>query len=449
MYGVRCMRKDPQSFGLPIFEKSFEITTRQNDNADNNNPSAYPSKPSDLKNDQKQSPSLKQVLAEANRLFPEYLVSETDLSSKYQAIGESCLEESLEEELISNFYRDASSLFMPDLHDEDVLEEAATSVSDECNNLIGACETPVQVDPDVLEDIDRNQVSLMSLGKGGERIGGIIAEAKIDTPAKAQKSKIVFVSLILPAMFVGAYLYLNPQEVMQLSSISKIDQHVIKQTGKPASALSVRTKFPADKSVVMSQNKPVQTENVIKLSSIPIRSAVHDIRGAGSVSVEETKLPIAVSPELSDIVEQQNEAIPAIRPPKKDNSRITYTEIAVLAERFDQEAVLNTKQRNNPTLSETNIKQTVEKTRGVSLQLIAEPRHQMGLASRRRDLETVMRGVQLANVGNVLDDVQLKTFISGLAEGECVSSALRDIFGENKISPVFVRDLLKHLDNGC
>ncbi len=314
MYGVRCMRKDSQSFGLPIFEKSLEITTRQKVNADNNNPSACPSKRSDSKNDEKQSPSVKQALAELDRLFSEDLISKTDLASNNQAIGESSLEESLEEELKSNFYRDASSLFMPDLHDEDVLEEAATSVSDECNNLIGACETPEQVDPDVLEDIDQNQVSLMSLGKGTERIGGIVAEAKIDTPTKAQKSKIVFASLILPAMFVGAYLYLNPQEVMQLVTIPKIDQYVIKQTGEPASALSVRTNVSADKSVVMSQNKPVQSENVIKLSTIPIRSAVHDIRGVSSVSVEETKLPIAVSPELSNIVETQNEAVPAIRP---------------------------------------------------------------------------------------------------------------------------------------
>ncbi|MCP4071347.1 MAG: hypothetical protein GY742_06355 [Hyphomicrobiales bacterium] len=64
-------------------------------------------------------------------------------------------------------------------------------------------------------------------------------------------------------------------------------------------------------------------------------------------------------------------------------------------------------------------------------------------------MESVKRGVQLANVGDVLDSAQLKTFISGLAKGDCVSSALRDILGENKISPVFVRDLLKHLDNGC
>ncbi len=443
------MRKDPQSFGLPIFEKSFEITTRQNVNADNNNPSACPSKRSDSKNDEKQSPSLKQALAEVDRLFSEDLINETGLSSKNQANGESSLEESLEKELTSNFYRDASSLFMPDLHDEDVLEEAATSVSDECNKLIGACETPEQVDPDVLEDIDQNQVSLMSLGKGTERIGGIVAEAKINTPTKAQKSKIVFASLILPAMFVGAYLYLNPQEVMQLVSISKIDQHVIKQTGEPASALSVRTNVSTDKSVVMSQNRPVQSENVMKLSTIPIRSAVHDIRGVSSVSVEETKLPIAVSPELSNIVETQNEAVPVIRPPKKDNSRITYSEVAVLAERFDQEAVLNTNQGNKRTLSESNIKQSDEKTSSVSSQIIAEPKHQLGIASRRRDLESVRRVVQLANVGDVLDGAQLKTFISGLAEGDCVSSALRDIFGENKISPVFVRDLLKHLDSGC
>ncbi|MCP4072335.1 MAG: hypothetical protein GY742_11430, partial [Hyphomicrobiales bacterium] len=409
------MRKDSQSFGLPIFEKSLEITTRQNVNADNNNPSAYPDKRSDSKNDQKQSPSLKQALAELDRLFSEDLIGKTDLASKNKAIGESSLEESLEEELTSNFYRDASSLFMPDLHDEDVLEEAATSVSDECNNLIGACETPEQVDPDVLDDIDQNQVSLMSLGKGTERIGGIIAEAKIDTLAKAQKSKIVFASLILPAMFIGAYLYLNPQEVMQLVSISKIDQHVIKQTGEPASALSVSANVSADKSVEMSQDKLVESENVTKLSSIPIRSAVHDIRGAGSVSVEETKPPIAVSPELSNIVETQNEAIPAIRPPKKDDSRITYSEVAVLTERFDQEAMLNTNQRNNLTLSEPDIRQSVEKTPGVSSQLIAEPRHQLGSASTRRDLESVKRGVQLANVGDVLDSAQLKTFISGLA----------------------------------
>ena len=59
------------------------------------------------------------------------------------------------------------------------------------------------------------------------------------------------------------------------------------------------------------------------------------------------------------------------------------------------------------------------------------------------------RIVQLANAGDVLDGAQLKTFISGLAEGECVSSALHDIFGENKISPVFVRDLIQHLENRC
>jgi hypothetical protein len=444
------VRKSHQPFELSNLEKYCEINSPHKVSADADISPANPNKPSDTERDYKKSLSLKRAMAEVDRLFPEVPVGNSSLQTD-NAVVHQC---SLEEELVSSIHPDASSLFMPDLRDEVKLEVAATTVDDECSNLIVACYSPGEDDfdavdaVDALADVSGSKVSVMSLGKGTERIGGILAERKNQVNAKSPKSKIVLASLILPVISIGIYAYLYPQNALQLALLPKIELHVMQQISAVDDFLFRNKKITINNSAMTSQSRQTQPIKITKLSGIPVRSSTYGLHRSNVESAKDTKLA-NVHPEPVISVDTHKQNVRQTSAVLKDILPTSSQEFSVLSQRFDQKASPDTKHKIVRIIPDQDVPQSNKIVPVVTPQLKQKPARKLSFAPVRRDFLSVQRVVHLANVGEVLDGAQLKTFINGLVEGECVSAALHGVFGENKISPVFVSGLMKNMDRRC
>jgi len=440
------VRKNPQPFELSNSENFCEKSPSHKVSANADNLSTDPDLLSESEREADKSQSLKRAMAEVDRLFPQLADSPSSKQAEKEVhqIG-------LEDELVSSIHADAGSLFMPDLRDEGRLQVASNAVDDECSNLIDVCHLPDEGGDDVLDDstnVSRPKVSVMALGKGTERIGGILAEQKHQAAVTSHKSKIVFASLIVPAISVALFAYFNPQKAMQLAQRVKTDWQVTQHVSAIGDYLSLTKMMADDNSVAEAADEPAQPLKITRLSGIPVRSSTYALNRV-NIGITQVAQLADLHPEAGLSVNSHQPSVRRNIAVVKDDVVSGAGEMSVLSQRFDQNASPELNQKIMRVIAAQAVSEPINKTPPVSRQSAQNRADKEEIATTGRDLQSLQRVVTLANVGEVLDSAQLKTFVHGLAQGECVSEALHGVVGENKISPVFVRALMKHMDQRC
>lgn len=199
----------------------------------------------------------------------------------------------------------------------------------------------------------------------------------------------------------------------------------------------------------------LQVEQPLKLPPEPTPPAVvnADLQSDKTTPAEPAsnlaEVTITNAPIVREVIPQTRQS----RIPNLQTSQANATETVGLSERFGKGAVSQT---NQPIAAMLHDAKADRQAQGQSRQLASVPKDELRLQvsppakpAKKRDKQRVEQVVLHANAGATLDNSQVKILVARLAKGDCLSSALHGIFGENKISPVFVRTLLTDMENRC
>ncbi|MCF6321473.1 MAG: hypothetical protein L3J32_06855 [Rhizobiaceae bacterium] len=405
------------------------------------------------------SQSLKRAMAAVDGIFPDNLESPAQQSAEDLAISNLSLEEKLEEELASNFHTSTSSLYMPDLHDSRKLEKVAQVVSNDCENLKTACDAPqepglIYLRKGRMEISKSDAQQSFRVNAGYHRIkGGILSI--LNGVFGMSANKITAMLLITLATVAGFYSYNNPDNPVQLALLSKISQFAEQQNATENTIASANFTNTANASTISLAPKP-KPDNVTIQPAIPLPSqalpTVEEInKSAGkNENIEAVQVVSIVNTSEIDVTKTTT-----------NNSELsqTYEDEAVnLSERFESDvrpAVSNQAREKTRPETTPQAQPRIKPVKTETIDLSNSVRQTALLKTqpvtniRKRNIAGVEQVVRTANVGNALDNVQMKNLVSILGEGQCVSPALSSVLGDKKVSPVFVRDLLTNLENRC
>lgn len=412
------MRGYDQQQGLKVSEIVHEAIDEQTTPNEINGASSKSDKLFEFENDQLEN------ISPGNGILAGSSLGKTNWTPQALPIGQISLEETLEEELTSGVLENNSLTYIKSKANK--LESAIREVNRECDNLIEVCDT------------DKEQPSVQP----GD--GMLLAPYGNATTATSKKM-LVMASIALFATCGGVYAYVNPQNPINLAVHSKIaelaNRPVIETVIKPSNNVyaSLGDFTPSSRRVSVQATK---TEN-------PAAELQKDIATPAAPVSDIAEVKIATAPIVREIIPQARQS----SAPQFKASQTSATENIGLSERFGK------KQATQPVatvLPETNAAKANNQIQDTGLQLAARPKDGLGLQvsppaipSKKRDIEMVKRVVLGANAGATLDNSQVNILVARLAKGDCLSSALHGIFGEAKISPVFVRTLLTDMTDRC
>lgn len=403
------MREYNQQRGLPDSEEVRKESTEQGSQTDINGISSKSDTLFEFENVRSE------YFSPDNEFLAGSSLSKINWTPEALPIGQISLEETLEEELTSGVLENNSLSYIKSKANK--LESAIREVNRECDNLISVCDTdkeqpPVQADDGML------------LGSYG------------NTASSTSKRMLVMASVALFATCGGVYAYVNPQNPIKLAVHSKIVEF---------------TSHPVIETIIKPSNNVYASLGGFAPSS---RRA--------SVQVKEPAKPVAAAP-VSDIAEIKIATAPIVREiipqarqsavPRVTVSQVSATENVGLSERFGKRLTTQPVAAVLPDINAFNADDQIQDT---GPRLAARPKDELKLQvtppvnpSKKRDIKMVKRVVLEANAGATLDNSQINILVARLAKGDCLSSALHGIFGETKISPVFVRTLLTDMTDRC
>lgn len=391
--------------------------------------------------------SLKRAMAAVDEAFPVILEGAEQQRADDIAIGNLGLEEKLEEELASNFHSTTASLYMPDLNDSGKLEKVTQSVSNGCENLRAACSPPQEPGSIYLRkerrEVNRTNDSKLFLFKSEfNRIKGGLFILFSGTFGLSL-SKITAALLITLAAAAGIHTYNNPDNPLQLALLSKIDQFTKPQnTTEPTKfASSVNASAVGFALIPELDIATVQLENQVSPRMFSKGREFSEFAGNNGKTAT---LPVVSIVSTNDIDVTQSTGN------KEKNSQNHVDQATNLSERFERGVRPAVSNKVVPEKLELKpeVEEVIDLSNSVLQTALLKTRPVTNIQKRNR--ADVGQSLLIANVGGALvNNVQLQQLISKLSEGECVSPALSSVFGDSKVSPVFVHHLLKNLENGC
>lgn len=370
-----------------------------------------------------------------NEFYPGRSLGKSNWTPEALPIGQISLEETLEEELTSGVLENTSLSYIKSKANK--LESAIREVNRECDNLISVCDTDDE-NPAVQPDV------------------AMLLEANGSASGATSKRMLVMASVALFATCGGVYAYVNPQHPIKLAVHSKIaefaNQPVVETIIKPSKNVYASLAGFTPSSSPSSSPLALQVETPVKLSPEPVLPAIVDAKlqsdkttPAEPVS-DLAEVTITHAPIVREVIPQARQS----RIPNLQTSQANATETVGLSERFGKGAT------NQPVAVVLHDAKADKQVQGQNRQLASAPKDELRLQvsppakpSKKRDKQKVERVVLHANAGATLDNSQVKILVARLAKGDCLSSALHGIFGESKISPVFVRTLLTDMENRC
>lgn len=414
------MREIDQQRGLLGCDEFRDANFDQKPQTDISETSSNSDKISEPKSDQSENHSTASAMAVSNEIASDSLITDITLVHEERLAEQFNLEETLEEELTSSLQQEESLAYV--MSKANKLENAIRVVNQECDNLIAVC------DPEDEEAIIRQNEKIL-FGSFGNSAG------------LSSKRMLAVASVALLATCGGVYAYVSPQNPIKLALHSKI----VEITNQPVTVTVLQPSNNVYASLngisPPSQYFSAQDEKPTKPSPEPKHSEVV------SIGQLDSKPNVSDAPIVREIIPQA---------PRPDNLQVEATEAVGLSERFGKPVILEEKQpiisslqgfnaseAENPIM-DTQPKMTV--SRKDELKLQPDPPIEI---SKKRNIEMVKRVVFQANAGATLDNSQVEVLVAKLADGDCLSSALQGIFGEDKISPVFVRELLADMENRC
>ncbi|MBL4890485.1 MAG: hypothetical protein JKX91_01395 [Rhizobiaceae bacterium] len=358
-------------------------------------------------------------------------------------IGQISLEETLEEELTSGVLENNSLSYIKTKANK--LESAIREVNRECDNLIAVCDTDDEA-PTVLPG------------------DGMLLRSNGGSSNATSKRMLLMASAALFATCGVVYAYVAPQNPIKLAIHSKIAEF----TNQPI----VETEIKPSKNVYASlsgftpSSSPLalQVEKTVKASSEPASPTVaaptilandlqKDTTTSSTPVLNLAELKTTDAPIVREVIPQTRQS----RVPELQTSQANATDSVGLSELFGQKATSQKSQLVTVVLQDSNASNLSKQIQVPSPQLASAPKDPLRLQVsssveqpfKKRNKQAVERVVLQANARATLNNSQVKILVARLTKGDCLSSALHGIFGENKISPVFVRTLLTDMENRC
>lgn len=479
VYGVSYMRKNHQHIGMqnvgeigklapkdktqPNAGANTNVPSEDNNNTAINGLANQPFRPLVGSKEQPEF-SLSRARTATERLFPEIPATDTrhDHSPlgrqppENQHIEQSELEEGLERELATNIHPEMASLYLPDLDDEQELKKNTINVQNRCDNLIHA---------------EQNTPEAHQNSNAGTGIfGNGPAKSATRNNSKGRqfpRSGIVAAIALLLIMGGGVFGYVNQQNPEGLAPFEKVAStntniaEIVAQATQYQQPL-IRTTSPvisgnltANRAVENSQPRPNVRERV---------QAIENLVG----SAQRNSNTIGVNVQRTLPADADNVAVGFV---EEEPARTIVKQITILPERFAKNVQPNTTRSAIRTQQKTTISQPARAAKSSSVTLsntpisapvivasrspdrVVKPENTLRKTSQglgqSRDAALIERVVLEANAGNTLNPDQFKILVGMLVQGDCLSSAITAIFGDRKISPIFVRDVYINMGKKC
>ncbi|PCI05290.1 MAG: hypothetical protein COB78_01375 [Hyphomicrobiales bacterium] len=433
------MRVSDRQQGLLGGEDFSEANAEQNARTDANESSSKSDTLFEFENDQSENHS------SDNEPYFGSSIANVNWTPEGVPIGQISLEETLEGELTSGVLENHSLSYIKSKANK--LENAIREVNRECDNLIAVRNTPGE--------------------EAAQLNAGMLPPPRTNSTNTTSKRMLVMASVALLATCGGVYAYVSPENPIKLAVHSKIVELVNQPITETIITPSKNVYASLGGFMPPSQTLTTQVEEVAKPSSEqtpPVATSGNLQRDTATTAVPVSKLAevkIANAPANAPIV---REIIPQARQSRTSQFEISQIKISQtsatdsvgLSERFGKGVTLRAIQPASPTMHNTNASGTNGEAQGTSPRLVAFPKEELKLQvsapinpPKKRDRKVVERLVLQANEVPTLDNSQFKILVARLAQGDCLSSALHGIFGESKISPLFVRTILTDIENGC
>ncbi|MFK5978060.1 MAG: hypothetical protein QM488_04155 [Rhizobiaceae bacterium] len=354
-------------------------------------------------------------------------------------IGQISLEETLEDELTSGVLENNSLSYIKSKANK--LENAIREVNRECDTLIAVCDTP-----------DKNTAPELSVG---------MFQAPSSNPTGVtSKRMLVMASVALFATCGGVYAYVSPQNPIKLAVHTKIAELAKQPVTETIIKPSKNVYASLGEFTPSQQHLTVQAEKIAKPPSESTRSPIvnnelqKEEATIAAPVVNFANVKIANAPIVREIIPQARQPQASqLNASQIAASQTNATDAVGLSERFGKGEA---SEPVTATMQYTNTSTTISQTPETSAPSATSPKDENRLSvnapvnpSKKRDKGTMERLVIHANAGATLNNSQVKILVARLAQGDCLSSALHGIFGEDKISPVFVRTILTDMENRC